>query len=102
VLIGGVLNAELGTLVLVRGNLERVMVPLTIFRPSGTATPDLGKFELGDFGHTLRFGKYEATADSVLWEVDSEFRKSAKAKERLHAKGFGPSLRRLRKQRGLS
>jgi DNA-binding XRE family transcriptional regulator len=101
-LIGGVLNAELGTLVLVRGNLERVMVPLSLFRPSGTATPDFGKFELGDFGHTLRFGMYEATADSVLWEVDPDFRKRAKAKEHLHATGFGSSLRRLRKQRGLS
>ena len=102
VFIGGVLNSELGALVLVRGNLERVIVPLTIFRASGRATPDFSKFELGDYGHTLRFGEYEATADVVLWEVDPDYRKRAKAKERAHSKGFGPSLRRLRKQRGLS
>lgn len=102
VFIGGVLNTEFGTLVLVRGNLERVIVPLSMFRPSGRATPDFSKFELGDYGHTLRFGDYEATADIVLWEVDPDYRKRAKARERDLAKGFGPSLRRLRKQRGLS
>jgi|GEM_PF-470162 len=102
VFIGGELNLELGTLVLVRGNLEQVIVPLCLFRPSGRATPDFSKFELVDYGHTLRFGDYEATADVVLWQVDQDYRQRAKAKERAHATGFGPSLRRLRKQRGLS
>jgi DNA-binding XRE family transcriptional regulator len=102
VFIGGELNPELGTLVLVRGNLEQVIVPLCLFCPSGRATPDFSKFELGDYGHTLRFGDYEATADVVLWQVDQDYRQRAKAKERAHAAGFGPSLRRLRKQRGLS
>lgn len=102
VFIGGVLNSEYGTLVLVRGNFERVMVPLSMFRPSGRQSPDFSKFELGDYGHTLRFGDYEATADVVLWEVDPNYRRRAKARERSQAKGFGPSLRRLRKQRGLS
>jgi len=102
VFIGGVLNLEFRSLVLVRGNLERVIVPISMFRPSGAATPDFSKFELGDYGHTLRFGDYEATADVVLWEVDPDYRKRAKANERAHARGFGPSLRRLRKQRGLS
>ncbi|WP_197998736.1 helix-turn-helix transcriptional regulator [Gimesia aquarii] len=102
VFIGGVLNSEFKTLVLVRGNLEQIIVPLSMFRPSGRATPDFTKFELGDYGHTLQFGDYEATTDIVLWEVDSDYRKRAKARERNLAKGFGPSLRRLRKQRGLS
>lgn len=100
--IGGFVNLEFGTLVLVRGNLERVVVPLSMFRPSGRATPDFKKFELTDYGHTLKFGEYEATADVVLWEADPDYRKRAKARERAQAKGFGPSLRRLRKQRGLS
>jgi len=102
VFIGGSLNREFGTLVLVRGNLERVIVPLSMFRPSDNATPDFSKFQPGDYGHTLRFGDYESTADVVLWEVDPDYRKRAKARERAHAKGFGPSLRRLRMQRGLT
>jgi DNA-binding XRE family transcriptional regulator len=102
VFIGGTVNLRFGNLVLVRGNLERVIVPLSIFRPSGRATPDFKKFELDDYGQILRFGDYEATADVVLWEIDPDYRKRAKARERAQAEGFGPSLRRLRKQRGLS
>ena len=102
VFLGGTLNSELGTLVLVRGNFERIIVPLSIFRPSGRAKPDFSKFELGDYGQTLQFGDYEATADVVLWETDADYRKRTKARERACAKGFGPSLRRLRMQRGLS
>ena len=102
VFIGGVVNLDLGTLVLVRGNLDLIVVPLSLFRPSGRATPDFKKFELTDYGHALKFGEYEATADVVLWEMDADYRKRVKAKERAQAKGFGPSLRRLRKQRGLS
>jgi DNA-binding XRE family transcriptional regulator len=102
VFIGGVVNLDLGTLVLARGNLERVVVPLSMFRPSGRAKPVFKTFELIDYGNTLRFGNYEATADVVLWEVDPVYRQRARAKEREQAKGFGSSLRRLRKQRGLS
>jgi DNA-binding XRE family transcriptional regulator len=100
--IGGSVNLDFGTLVLVRGNLERLVVPLSIFRPSGRAQPNFKEFELIDYGQTLKFGDYEATADVVLWETDPEYRKRLKAKEREIAEGFGPSLRRLRKQRGLS
>ena len=102
VFISGVVNLDLGTLALVRGDLSRLTVALKIFRPSGRAAPDFKKFELTDYGHTLRFGNYEATADIVLWEADPDYRRKAKASERQQAKGFGASLRRLRKQRGLS
>ena len=54
-----------------------------------------------DFGRTLRFGDYEATSDGVLWDTDPAYRARVNAAGRRHAKGFGPSLRRLRKQRGL-
>ena len=79
VFIGGTVDLRFGTLVLVRGNLERVVVPLSMFRPSGRAKPDFKKFEFDDYGQTLRFGDYEATADVVLWEVDPDYRKRAKA-----------------------
>lgn len=100
--IGGSADLESETLVLIRGDLERLVVPFSIFRPSGNALPDFKKLEFTDYGHTLKFGDYEATADVVLWEIDPDYRKRAKARERAVAKGFGPSLRRLRKQRGLS
>ena len=102
VFVGGTVDRATGTLALVRGNLDRLTVPLSLFRPSGKRSPDFRFFELDDYGRTLRFGEYEASADVVLWEADPDYRNRAKAKERAHAKGFGPSLRRLRKQRGLS
>lgn len=102
VFVGGIVDRATGTLALVRGNFERLIVPLSMFHPSGRRSPDFRSFELDDYGQTLRFGGYEATAEVVLWETDADYRRRAKAKERARAKGFGPSLRRLRKQRGLS
>jgi DNA-binding XRE family transcriptional regulator len=101
VFIGGHIDRSLGAALLVRGTFEQLLVPLTLFRPSGKSRPDFKRFELSDYGHTLRFGDYEATTDSVLWDMDPHYRARIKARERCSAKGFGPSLRRLRKQRGL-
>ena len=100
--IGGAVDPESGTLALVRGDLDRVIVPLSIFRPSGTSKPDFRRFELDDHGHAIRFGGYEAAAEFVLYEVDPEYRRRVNAKRRDEERGFGPSLRRLRIQRGLS
>jgi DNA-binding XRE family transcriptional regulator len=102
VFVGGSLDPHAKMLTLVRGNLETVVVPLSLFQPSGRTSPDFNKFCLDDFGHTIQFGDYEATADVVLWEVDADYRKRSKARERQQAEGFGASLRRLRIQRGLS
>lgn len=100
--VGGVVDVPSGTLALVRGDLERVSVPLTMFRPSGRMQPDFRRLELDDYGHTIRFGEYEAAADAILYEVDADFRKRLIAKRRTDEKGFGPSLRRLRIQKGLT
>lgn len=101
VFIEGLVDSDSDTLVLVRGNRERMTVPLSIFRPSATSRPDFGRFELDDFGHTLRLGDYEAAADAVLYEVDPDFRRRTNARRRSSERGFGPGLRRLRIQRGL-
>ena len=97
--IGGSVDPMSETLTLTRGNLETVVVPLSMFRPSGKTTPDPSDFAVEDYGHTVRLGKYEAAADAILYEVDPDFRKRLNAKRRQEVKGFGPSLRRLRLQR---
>jgi hypothetical protein len=102
VLVGGVVDTELGLMMLVRGNLNQITVPLSIFRPSGTSTPDFSCFELDDYGHTVRFGEYEASAHFILYEADADYRKRMKARSRAEEEGFGPSLRRLRIQKGIS
>ncbi len=100
--VGGIVDMPSGTLALVRGNLEGISVPLSMFRDSGAARPDFQRFAIDDHGHTVRFGGYEAAADAILYEVDADYRKRLNARRRAEEKGFGPSLRRLRIQRGLS
>jgi hypothetical protein len=100
--IGGSYDSATATLTLTRGNLEAVVVPLALFRPSGDATADPSDFSVADYGHTIRLGKYEASADAILYEVDPGYRKRLQAKRRQEDKGFGPSLRRLRIQRRLT
>lgn len=100
--IAGNVDRKTGTLALVRGNLETMTVPLSMFQPSGTHRPDFRRFKLKDYGHTVQFGNYEASADAILYEVDADYRRLLKERRRAHDKGFGPSLRRLRIQRGLS
>jgi hypothetical protein len=102
VFIGGSIDTKIGLLTFVRGNIEQITVPISIFRPSGTSKPNFRKFELDDYGHTVRFGDYEAAADFILYEADPEYRKRMNAKRRAEDKGFGPSLRRLRIQRGVA
>lgn len=96
VFIGGAIDMEFRLLTLVRGNREFITVPLSVFHPLGNNTPDFTRFELDDFGHSVRFGEYEAAADFILYGADAEFRKRAKKKRRAEEIGFGPSLRRLR------
>lgn len=100
--IGGVVDERTKTLALVRGNFERLTVPLSFFGPSGAAKPDFRKFSVDDYGQTIRFGNYEASADAILYELDSDYRRKINAKRRANEKSFGASLRRLRIQRGLS
>ena len=102
VFIGGSIDTKTGLLTLVRGNREPITVATSIFRPSGTSKPNFRKFELDDYGHTVRFGDYEAATDFVLYEADPEYRRRMNAKRREEDRGFGASLRRLRIQKGMA
>ena len=80
VFVGGVVDTEFSLLMLVHGNFDRMTVPLSIFRPSGTSKPEFCRFELDDYGHTVQFGEYEASADFILYEADPDYRKRMNAK----------------------
>jgi hypothetical protein len=100
--IGGYADGESQTLTLVRGDLRRLSVPLSMFRPLGTgAPPDPSRLAFTDCGNTVRLGGYEAAADAVLYEADADFRSRLLAKKRAEDKTFGACLRRLRLLRGL-
>ena len=101
-IIGGWANIDRGLLALVRGNLQTIVAPLSMFEATKHARPDFRKLAFEDHGHTVRLGDYEASSGSILYDLDSGYRRRLNANRRDSEQGFGPALRRLRKQRGLS
>jgi hypothetical protein len=101
--IGGEVDDKEQVVLLFRGTLERVPVPFTFFRPSGTGLePDFSRFSVTDWGQTLKFGDYEASVESVLYDRDADFRKRAKQNRLKNDSSFGSAFRRLRLLRGLN
>ena len=100
--IAGTIDRKTATMTLWRGNLETLVVPLSTFRRAGDGTaPDFDRFRLIDFGHTIQLGPYEAAGDALLYEYDVEYRRRLNQIRRETNKGLGPSLRRVRIQKGL-
>jgi hypothetical protein len=88
--------------ILYRGSLEPLVVPLTWFRPRpGGPRPDLDRLAITDYGQTVRLGDYEAAADAILYEFDSAYRRRARKRRLDRDRSFGGALRRLRLQKGL-
>lgn len=101
--IGVIVDPEDDVLVLIRGNLDRLLVPGEMLcRGNGTETPDFDDVSLLDHGHTLRFGEFEASVDAILYELDPEYRRRAKRRLLQRDDSFGGALRRLRLQRALT
>jgi len=100
--IGGTVDPDDQALVLYRGDFTSLLVPFAWFEPRPVAgPPDWTKFEITDFGQTLRMGDYEAAADAILYDFDPVFRREAKRRLLEKDDTFGGALRRLRLQRGL-
>jgi hypothetical protein len=101
--IGGFVDTTTKTITLWRGDLASLTVPFSAFPKSGDGTkPDFRKFAVTDYGQTIQFGPYEAAADAILYEFDPVYRRRMKKKRQVSEQSFGASLRRLRKQQGLS
>jgi hypothetical protein len=86
-----------------RGDLTSLVVPFRAFAPTANdIVPNWDQFTVTDYGHTLRFGGYEAAADAVLYEYDPEFRRRLKKARIASERTLGASIRRLRMQRQLT
>jgi hypothetical protein len=100
--VAGCVDSKAKSLTLLRGDLQLVVAPLSMFKPSGDGTkPEFGKLRIADHGRTIGFGDYEASADAILYELDPVYRRRLKALRQKSERSFGAALRRLRKQRGL-
>lgn len=101
--IGGAVDEEGEAVLLYRGNVEPLVVPLSWFvNESSPSRANPKAFSVDDFGQTVRLGTFEAAADAILYEFDPEFRKAAKKRALLEDPSFGAAIRRLRLQKGLS
>ena len=71
--IAGIVDEENNKITLFNANFKKIVVPLSIFKPSGSGenicSPVFQNFSIIDFGHTLKFGKYEASSFAVTEEV---------------------------------
>lgn len=85
-----------------RGDITTLLVPLSAFpaRP-GNPQPNFSKVSIIDYGQTIKFGEYEASMESILYEYDPDYRRLLKRKRCAEEQGFGPSFKRLRIQKGL-
>lgn len=100
--IGGVYDAKDEMLLLYRGHLKALTVPMSWFESNPGASPDPEEFEPIDCGQTVRLGEYEVGTDSILYAFDAEYRRRQKAKRRQLDDSFGGCLRRLRLMKGLN
>jgi hypothetical protein len=100
-IIGGIVDKENDSVILYRGNLEPITLPLSWFKAGpNSPQPDPGDFEVIDFGQTIRLGEFEAGTDAILYEFDPLFRRRDKERRIDADASFGGALRRLRLQRG--
>ncbi len=100
--IGAAVARADAAVILYRGNLEPLVVPLSWFheRPEGPR-PDLSDVAVTDFGQTVRLGDYEAATDAILYEFDDDYRRRAKKRQLETDRSLGGALRRLRLQKGV-
>ena len=101
-LIGAALARADDVVILYRGNLDPLVVPLRWFRtrPDGPRL-DVSDLAVTDFGQTVLLGAYEAATDAILYEFDDEYRQRAKRRQLETDRSLGGALRRLRLQKGL-
>ena len=65
-------------LILFRGDRKSFVVPLSNFKESGSGLQaNFERLSFTDYGHTVKFGDYEADADWILYKFDSEYKKWA-------------------------
>lgn len=100
--VGAGYNEDDDAIVVYRGNLRTVTVSVDQFEANPRAEPDPADLEIVDWGQTLRLGDYQVSADAILYDRDPEFRRRQRAKRREFDDTFGGSIRRLRKQAGLT
>lgn len=102
-LVAGIADAAAEVVLLYRGNLAPLVVPFAWFtRRDPSPRPNFRDFQITDYGQSVRFGKYEASTDAILYAHDADYRRRAKARRLEQDDSLGACIHRLRLARGLS
>lgn len=101
--IGALVSETSRSVVLIRGDLRTLAIPLPWFEATPTGvTPDFADVEIIDHGYSVRLGDYEASSDAILYEFDRDFRARERRRRLDMDPSFGAALRRLRLQKGVA
>jgi hypothetical protein len=82
--IGGFVHHRLGIVVLHRGDLSTMVVPLEWLANPHTVSADPHDFEVVDYGHGVRLGAFEAATDKVLYDFDPVVRIKLAEQDRIN------------------
>lgn len=101
--IGGTVDPKEQAVVLYRGTIDPLVVPLAWFAGHSKSSPnaDPEAFRVCDYGQTVKLGDFEAASDAILYEFDADFRRRRKKELLNDDKSLGSSIRRLRLQRNV-
>jgi hypothetical protein len=101
--LGVLVSSARQAVIIVRGDLERTVVPWSWFRPTPRGvSPDFADAQIIDSGLTIRLGQFEAAMDAILYEFDRVYRARARQRRLDGDPSFGAALRRLRLQKGVA
>lgn len=82
-IVGGYADFDLQQLILFRGDGSNVIAPFSMFEPNAICSPDFTDLDIIDYGQTVRLGKYEASSQSILKELDPEYQEYIESNNRL-------------------
>lgn len=77
-IVAGYVDFTLGHVILFRGDGTSVVAPMSMFTDRPTK-PDFEQFSITDYGQTLVFGPFEAAVDSVLYDLDPQYKSKVDA-----------------------
>jgi hypothetical protein len=101
--IAGIVDPAGEVAVLYRGNLAPIVVPFAWFvRRDPSPRPNFRAFQITDYGQSVRFGKYEASTDAILYAHDPDYRRRAKARRLQQDDSLGACIHRLRLAKGVA
>lgn len=72
--IAGYVDFIAQEVVLFKVDESELDVPLSLFTARAGIVPEFDKLEIIDHGNTIKFGSYEASSSSILYDLDKDYK----------------------------